>query len=208
MASSKHSDMSGNGGQTSTVVTQANQSDPAAPGQDSLSSAEPSPQLSADELARRAAHSKRAAAVFGEIVHVLMRSDDCKHQMLADLEWLVVPAVRTRQFRIAHAQSKSQGYSAPVAAVLWASVSDDVDARLAADPSRIRLKPEEWKSGAIVWIVQASGDARVVGAILKDLLAKDWQGRTVKMWGRDGDGRPKVTWLERPVPAAQPHEEG
>jgi RTX toxin acyltransferase family len=74
----------------------------------------PTTELSADELKRRAGLSKRMMAAFGEAVSVLMRSEVHRHQFMADLEWLVLPAIATGQFSIIDAQSKSIGFTQPV----------------------------------------------------------------------------------------------
>jgi hemolysin-activating ACP:hemolysin acyltransferase len=67
------------------------------------------------------------SAAFGDAATVLMRSPHYKHYSLADLEWLVLPAIATGQFSLADARHRQIGLSAPVAVVLWASVSAEVD---------------------------------------------------------------------------------
>ncbi|HJQ61206.1 MAG TPA: toxin-activating lysine-acyltransferase [Vineibacter sp.] len=158
---------------------------------------ESDPALPAEELQRRAALAKRLAGAFGEIVSVMMRSEPHRLTYLAELEWLVVPAIVSGQFSIADAQSKSHGAVTPVAAVLWASVSPEIDARLSAHPGRpIRLKPAEWKSGDIVWIVEAIGDPRALNPMLKSLRQREWKDRTIKTRTLDAQGRPVVKELQ------------
>lgn len=156
----------------------------------------PAPNLPPEELQRRADIAKRLAGAFGEIVSVMMRSEGHRLNYLAELEWLVLPALATGQFSIADAQSKSLGIVAPIAAVLWASVSPEIDKRLSENPMRPgRLKPEEWKSGEIVWIVEAIGAPRGLEPMLKALREREWKGRTVRMRTVDGDGRPVIKTL-------------
>ena len=163
------------------------------------------PELPAEELSRRAALSKRLAGAFGEIVSVLMRSEAHRTQMLMDLEWLVLPALATGQFTIAGAQSKSVGYSLPVGAVLWARVSPEVDQRLASNLDQpLRLKPEEWASGDIYWLVEAVGDNRVIGPMLKGLAEREWKGKQVKFRARNEQGQRVVKVIEPQKEAATP----
>ena len=130
---------------------------------------------------------------FGEIATVLMRSPELKHHSLADLEWLAAPAVMTGQFLLAEAQSKASGLTAPVAMVLWAQVSAEVDARLGANTGGpLRLTPGEWKCGDILWVIEAVGEAPLVQALLKRLLATGAKGRPVKMRARGKDGKMRV----------------
>lgn len=77
----------------------------------------PTNELPADELKRRAGLSKRMMAAFGEAVSVLMRSEAHRHQFVADLEWLVLPAIAAGQMSMMDAQSKTIGFTQPVGLV-------------------------------------------------------------------------------------------
>jgi hemolysin-activating ACP:hemolysin acyltransferase len=133
--------------------------------------------------------AKHFAAAFGEIVAILMRAPEYKNFPIADLEWLVIPAITTRQFFVSTAQSKTSGLTAPVGAVLWASVSPEIDRRLSASASLpVKLAVNEWKSGDILWVVAAVGDQRVLHGMLGHLQQKDWSGKPVKILGKGPDG--------------------
>lgn len=155
-------------------------------------------ELSADELRKMAGATKAVTATFGEMVSLLMRLPQYKHFSLADLEWLVVPALLTGQFSLVTAQSKTKGLTAPVGIVLWASVSEDLDKRLSGAPGQpIRLQPPEWKSGDVLWVVLAAGDQRVMQGMLKRLQENEWaHKKPAKIFARAKDGRPTVTTLE------------
>jgi cytolysin-activating lysine-acyltransferase len=132
-------------------------------------------------------------AAYGEIVSVLSRSPQHRDRSLADLEWLAAPAVMTGQFSLAEAQMKGRGLIAPIGLAMWAHVSADVDRRLTENiANAVRLKPEEWKSGDILWLVDAVGDGRVIEAMLKRLVATEWKGREARMRARTKDGTFKV----------------
>lgn len=155
------------------------------------------PELPPEELQRRTVASKKLAVAFGEIVSVLMRSESHRTQMLMDLEWLVLPVIASGQFKIAGAQSKTIGYLVPVAVVMWARVSPEVDKRLAANLQQpVRLKPAEWMSGDIHWLVEAVGDPRVVGPMLKSLAEKEWNGQQVKFRSRGEKGEAVVRVID------------
>jgi len=146
--------------------------------------------------------SRQVSAAFGDIVSVLMRSPGFKAMPLGELEHLVVPAVAIGQFSVAQAQLKSNGAVAPLGVVLWASVSPEVDQRLAAAPDKpVRLQKQEWRSGDIVWVVEAAGDRRIIAAQFKRLKAAEWKGRQVKLRVRGPDGKPAIRLLEE-TPAA------
>lgn len=154
------------------------------PAAETAAAADPTPSITAD--ARRPADlaAIRQAVSFAQIVGIMMRSERHARMTLADLEWLVLPAVATRQFSIAEATSKANGRRFPVAVALWASVSPEVDRRLsqgAAAP--IRLSQGEWRSGEILWVVDTAGDPRVVSALLNGLKEKAWGGRVARTAG-------------------------
>ena len=161
------------------------------------------PQLSPDQMKKMAETSKRFSAAFGEIVSILMRTPAYARMPLADLEWLVVPAVATGQFTLAEGQSKANGMVQPLGVVMWARVSDEIDARMSADPAQpVRLKADEWATGNTIWVIEAVGDGRVVEAMLKRMSETSWAGRTVKFRARNKDGQMVIGSL--PPPGGSP----
>lgn len=190
--------------QSTAKSTAATAAAPNVTSQSSAPAAAEMPDLPPEELKRRSAAIKLVSAAFGQVVSVLMRAPHYKHYSLADLEWMVVPPLVTSQFSIVEAQSRKNGMSAPVCVVLWANVSAEVDARLSASPGeQIRLKPNEWRSGDILWVIDAIGDARAVTAVLKRLRENEWQGRAVKIRTRTKEGKAVVRVLEaKPLVAA------
>ncbi len=115
--------------------------------------------------------AKKMAASFGEIVTLLMHSAGDKHRSLVDLEWLVVPAVARGQFALADAQSKESGAVAPVGAVLWALVSEDVDKR-------------------------ATGNTRILAGLIQQITKTAFNDRQPKMRARGADGKVTVGELK------------
>jgi hemolysin-activating ACP:hemolysin acyltransferase len=140
--------------------------------------------------------SKLISASVGDIAVVFSRSASHKHYTLADIEWMIVPAVVTGQAYIAELQHKDHGARAPVAAVLWASVLAETDRRLSANLSqKIRLRPDEWKSGDILWIIDAAGEPRAIAGALAELAQTQFKDKTVKLIMPGADGKPRVDEL-------------
>jgi cytolysin-activating lysine-acyltransferase len=161
-------------------------------------------QLSPEEAKRRAVMAKQMAASLGELVLLLMRSPAERHHTLGDLEWLVAPAIVHGQFAIAEAQAKDTGIVTPIGAVLWAFVSPEVDQRLSDTATPLRLKPNEWRSGDIPWIVFILGDTRVLGGLLQRLHQQVFTGKAPKMRVRGADGKISVGTIEvKEAPPAQ-----
>ena len=104
--------------------------------------ADPPPEFSQQQVG--AAVSKMLSATIGDVAVVFSRSAAHKHYSLGDIEWMILPAVVTGQVYVAEVEHKEHGARAPVAVVLWASVSADTDQRLTANAGqKIRLRPDE-----------------------------------------------------------------
>jgi hemolysin-activating ACP:hemolysin acyltransferase len=146
--------------------------------------------MSPAEVQARAGASRRSLLAFGQIVSLLMRTQQFSGLPLAAVEALVVPAVLTRQYLVGEVQSTVNGIVAPVAAVLWASVSEDVDLRLSENLDKpFQLAPNEWKSGTLPWLILAAGDETMVNALLKQLQEKILGGKDLKMLVKRQDGK-------------------
>lgn len=144
-----------------------------------------------------AAFSRLFAASIGDLVVILSRSPAHKHYSLADIEWMVMPPVSTRQFYVVESMDKKHGFRAPVAAVTWAFVSEEVDQLLQqqAGPLR-RLRPDQWNGGTIGWLIDAVGDAAGVRNALQWLAAGPFKERPLKITMHGVGGVARVTTLE------------
>jgi hemolysin-activating ACP:hemolysin acyltransferase len=134
-----------------------------------------------DEKAQQFWRGKLAAANFAGAVSLFMHSPAHRYYTMADLEWCLLPALRLNQFMAGEAKLPD-GRAVPTALVLWARVSAEVDARLAATPSYpIRLHPNEWQSGDVYWIIDAAGEPKAVQQCVAALANSAFQGTQFKM---------------------------
>jgi cytolysin-activating lysine-acyltransferase len=141
--------------------------------------------------------SKLVAASIGDLVVVLSRSPAHKHYSLADIEWMVLPPVMAGQFYVAEAADKGRGFRTPVAVVTWALVSEEVDRLLQEQTGPLRrLRPDQWNSGPIGWLIDATGSAEGVRAALHWLAAGPFKDQTLKMAVRGANGAKRIATLE------------
>jgi cytolysin-activating lysine-acyltransferase len=148
---------------------------------------------------RAQAASLRNATAFAQAIGVFMRSAHYREYTIGDLEWLLVPAIMNRQYRIAEAKiGEGEGArTLPTGIVLWAMVSAEVDQRLTEEKAgNPKLQPAEWTSGDIPWLVHAAGEARFVRPIVKQLMQTTFKDRKVKVFGRDANNEVKIHVLE------------
>lgn len=85
------------------------------------------------------------SSVLGEVVFLMMSPPSHKHLFITDLEWLVMPPLTLRQFRLWRQGNR------PIAFASWAFLSDEVGERVMGGVRR--LKPADWKSGDNAWLM-------------------------------------------------------
>ena len=150
-----------------------------------------------------AAMSKMISASIGDICIVMSKSPAYKFHTLADIEWLVLPAVLSGQYYVAELEHAEQGMRAPVACVTWASVSTEVGQRLASDANTsVRIKPDEWSSGPHLWIIHTIGEPKALGAAMNVLAEAAFKSKTVNVVTRSANGELTVENLHALLSAA------
>ncbi|MEA2892250.1 MAG: cytolysin-activating lysine-acyltransferase [Bradyrhizobium sp.] len=128
-----------------------------------VASSTPADPINGHARGQTAPPSKTVAQVLGEIAWLMTQSPRHKAVPLGDLEWLVMPALLLRQFRIFYSGEQ------PVGVALWALADDLVAGRI--DAGDKRLASVEWKSGSNMRIVDIvapfGGEAEMLGQIAK-----------------------------------------
>jgi hemolysin-activating ACP:hemolysin acyltransferase len=141
-----------------------------------------------DEQKRRAAAARRSTAAFGQIMALMMRSPQHQRVTVGDLRGLVAPIVMSGQYALAGKRFQQGGFARPVAAVLWARVSDAVDQRLtAAAAGPLTLDRSEISSGNSIWIIDVLGDGQMIQGMIKRLAETQWKGQQIKLRTVDQD---------------------
>lgn len=123
---------------------------------------EPAQPIDPARLQKLAESRLRLHATLAQVVLAMIASPRYKHFTIGELQQLVIePLLRDR---IAVASTAPKQGAAPslndgqvVGLAIWAKVSADVDARIReqikAGVFPIRLKPQDWASGDIVWLL-------------------------------------------------------
>ena len=157
--------------------------------------------LSGDESAVEAAQelpdpSVIAAAnqVLGQISWLMMRSPTHRHLFLADLEWLLMPPLLMRQFRIFRQNQ------IPVGFVSWARMSEDAEKRFMENGHRLR--PGDWNSGDHPWIVDVVTPFGGAPRMLRSIRETVFPDEEVKLLARTGNGAGPRVAVIRDAPKA------
>ena len=94
------------------------------------------------------------------------------HQTLADLQPLVLEPLISDRIAIAHHKTPEHAALVDIAGfAIWASVSDEVDLKIREQITTgtfpIRLKPEDWHSGEINWLLDViAPDSKATGQVI------------------------------------------
>jgi len=109
---------------------------------------------------------------FGKIAMAMMLLPRYRNQTIGDLQHLVLePLIRDR-IAIAYPDKASENEMADVAGIaIWASVSEEVDGKIReqirAGTFPLRLKPEDWASGDINWLLDViAPNAKMTASVL------------------------------------------
>ena len=155
------------------------------------------PAQSAPESREKAAkRGKMVAASFGEIVVLMAHTPALAERPLKDLDWLVAPPIALGQYLVIRSEVK-KNVVAPVAAALWAFVSEEVDQRLSAQKEGLmRLEFKEWRSGKIPWVIEVLGERRAVSNLLGRLATTVFKDRPAKMRVVDNKGVTRIGLLK------------
>ncbi len=122
-----------------------------------------------EETKKKLAGAKAALqSTFGQVVLAMSSVPRYRSQMLFDLHHLVVdPLINDR---IAIAMPKAVTGIEPPAIAIWASVSAEVDSRISEQTKAgvfpVRLKPEDWKSGEVVWLLDVIAPTRELATMV------------------------------------------
>lgn len=126
------------------------------------------------------AAAKNPSAMLGAAVWLMLSSPGHKHLFVTDFEWLVVPPILAKQFRLYRRDN------VPIGFVSWARVSEEVEMRIIN--GSVKLSPKEWTGGDRLWIIDVIAPFGGVEDIMAD-LNKAFEGQTVKYIQADENGR-------------------
>jgi len=138
------------------------------------------------------APKKTVAQVLGEITWLMSQSPVHKQLFVGDLEWFAMPAILLEQFRIWN------GPNSPAAVALWATVSDETQARLEAGANKLR--PDEWQNGDNPWLIDLVAPFGAVDEILADLSLSVFDGKPFKFHNIDSGGSRVVSTYPQSKP--------
>lgn len=119
---------------------------------------------------------KRLPAM-GPVIMLYMQSSHRRFQFISDLEWLLLPPLVGGQCKL----YMKKEY--PISFISWAFLDEDAEKRLFHNGGKLR--PEDWKSGKNLWIIDIVAPFGGVENMLKDIQKNEFPGQAIKMIAPD-----------------------
>lgn len=133
---------------------------------------------------------------FAALMRVALLAPQTQRLSVQQLRTIIEPAISTGQFVVA-----ANGQSS--AAVMWATVSDAIDARARADLDKpFEIAPEEWRSGPHAWIIAVMGDAATARSLIDVIGKGPLKGAPLHARMTTPEGAPAVATFSLDQPGA------
>ena len=134
-------------------------------------------QNEAEEL-KNALHEKamqllKKLPAFGPVILLYLQSSHRRFHFISDLEWLLIPPLVSGQCKL----YMKKEY--PFAYVSWAFLNEESEKILSTNGGRIR--PEDWKSGDQLWIMDIVAPFGEADKMLADLQRNEFPDRTIRV---------------------------
>lgn len=152
----------------------------AAPSATGVSSAEEGrPQLAARQ-------PSGPGEVIGEVVWLMTQSVAHKHLFVSDLDWLLVPPVMAKQFRLFRNGDKPRAFAC------WAYLDEEAEKRLLS--GQPRLRPGEWHGGDRAWLIDVIAPFGGLDSVLANLKQTEFKDRRLMAMRPSPDGKGMVAF--------------
>jgi cytolysin-activating lysine-acyltransferase len=113
-------------------------------------------------------------SAIGSVLMIAAKSPNHKYLFAADYEWMIIPAIATRQFVLFRNKNNE-----PIAFVSFATVDDEVEKRLLAGTKK--LAPKDWTSGKKLYIIDIISPFAPASQILKELSENQFKDKEVNL---------------------------
>jgi cytolysin-activating lysine-acyltransferase len=123
-------------------------------------------------------------SIFGSISWLMLHSPMHRYLFISDYEWLVMPALQLKQFKIIRQDN------IPIAYVSWAYVTEETESRIKQGTPK--LAPHEWNKGDRIWIIDVIAPFGGGVQILQKLQSADFKDKQVKLMRPRKDGKGMV----------------
>lgn len=141
-------------------------------------------------------------SIFGSISWLMLQSPAHRHLFISDYEWLIIPALKLKQFKVI------RNKNTPIAYISWAYINEETENRIKQGTPK--LAPHEWNNGSRLWIIDIIAPFGGGLQILQKLQEIDFNDKQVNLLRpkRNGKGMEGVELkdvLKEAENTKQPH---
>lgn len=113
-------------------------------------------------------------STIGAISLLAMKSQSHKYLFNSDLEWLVIPAIANKQFKLFR-NNKNE----PIAFISWANINENVESRLLE--GSLKLQPQDWNNGNKKYVIDVISPFISPKEVLKELKNNHFKDEEIKI---------------------------
>lgn len=124
---------------------------------------------------------------FGAASFLAGKSESHKFLFAQDFDWLIVPPVGLRQFKI----FRQQKNNLPIAFVSWALINEEVEQRILS--GNRKLAPKEWNSGKKAYLIDIISPFLNQRQVLEKLAETEFKDKELSLTKASKDGKGLVT---------------
>lgn len=119
---------------------------------------------------------KRLPAM-GPVIMLYMQSSHRRFKFIGDIEWLLLPPLVSDQCKL----YMKKEY--PISFVSWAYLDEEAEKRMLKNGGKLR--PEDWRSGDRLWLIDIVAPFGGVSNMLSDIQKNEFPGRTIRIAAPD-----------------------
>lgn len=113
----------------------------------------------------------------GPVIMLYMQSSHRRYQFIGDLEWLLIPPLVLGQCKL----YMKKEY--PISYISWAFLDEAAEIRLLQNGGKLR--PDDWKCGDRLWIIDIVAPFGGVENMLRDIQKNEFPGQLVRLLAPD-----------------------
>jgi cytolysin-activating lysine-acyltransferase len=113
----------------------------------------------------------------GPVIVLYMQSSHRRYQFIGDLEWLLIPPLVLGQCKL----YMKKEY--PISYISWAFLDEAAEIRLLQNGGKLR--PDDWKCGDRLWIIDIVAPFGGVENMLRDIQKNEFPGQLVRLLAPD-----------------------
>jgi cytolysin-activating lysine-acyltransferase len=113
----------------------------------------------------------------GPVIMLYMQSSHRRYQFIGDLEWLLIPPLVLGQCKL----YMKKEY--PISYISWAFLDEAAEIRLLQNGGKLR--PDDWKCGDRLWIIDVVAPFGGVENMLRDIQKNEFPGQVVRLLAPD-----------------------